>query len=57
MFVIPVLFAKYHREMLSPCKEMLEYRNGYVAINTRFTKLITALRTAAEKGVPGIFVE
>jgi hypothetical protein len=32
MFVIPVPFAKYHREMLAHCKEMLEYRNGYVGI-------------------------
>lgn len=29
---------------------MLEYRNGYVAINPKFTRLITALRTAVEKG-------
>lgn len=49
-FVIPVPFAKYHREMLSHCKQMLEYRNGYVAINPKFTKLITSLRTAVEKG-------
>jgi hypothetical protein len=50
MFVIPVPFARYHREMLAHTKELLEYRNGYVAINPRFTKLITALRTAVEKG-------
>jgi hypothetical protein len=30
--------------------QMLEYRNGYVAINPRFTKLTTTLRTAVEKG-------
>ena len=36
--------------MLVHCKEMLEYRNGYVAINPRHSKLITALRTAAENG-------
>jgi hypothetical protein len=28
----------------------LEYRNGYVVINPRYNKLITALRTAVEKG-------
>lgn len=28
----------------------MEYRNGYVAINPKFTKLIIALRTAVEKG-------
>lgn len=51
MFVIPVPFAKYHKEMLAHCKEMLEYRNGYVAINPfKQSKLITALRTAVENG-------
>lgn len=50
MFVIPVPFAKYHKEMLAHCKKMLEYRNGYIAINPRFTKLITELRTAVENG-------
>lgn len=50
MFVIPVPFAKYHKEMLAHCKEMLEYRNGHVAISPRHTKLITALRTAVENG-------
>jgi hypothetical protein len=50
MFVIPVPFAKYHKEMLAHCKEMLEYQNGHMAINPRFNKLITALRTAVEKG-------
>lgn len=50
MFVIPVPFAKYHKEMLAHFEEMLEYRNGQIAINPRFTKLITALRTAVEKG-------
>lgn len=29
---------------------MLEYRNGLVAIHPRFSKLITSLRTALEKG-------
>ena len=51
LFVIPVPFAKYHKEMLSHCKEMLEYRNGYVAINPiKNNKSINALRTAVEKG-------
>ena len=50
MFVIPVAFAKEHKNMLAHCKEMLEYRNGYVAINPVHSKLITALRTAVEKG-------
>jgi hypothetical protein len=50
MFVIPVPFSKYHRKMLAHAKEMMEYRNGYVAINPTFTKLIISLRTAVEKG-------
>ena len=36
--------------MLAHCKEMLEYNNGVVVIYPRFNKLITALRTAVEKG-------
>jgi hypothetical protein len=50
MFVIPVPFAKYHREMLAHCKDMLEYRNRYIAIHPKHNKLVTALRTAVEKG-------
>ena len=50
MFVIPVPFSKEHKNMLAHAKEMLEYKNGQVAINPRFTKLITALRTAVENG-------
>ncbi|MGH9988603.1 MAG: hypothetical protein ACRD8W_32120 [Nitrososphaeraceae archaeon] len=50
MFVIPVLFAKYHKEMLAHCKEMLEYRNGYVAINPKHIKLIAALSIVVENG-------
>ena len=36
--------------MLAHCKELIEYQNGYVAIHPRFSKLITALRTAVENG-------
>ena len=43
MFVILVPLSKYH-------KEMLEFRNGYVAINPKFTQLVTALRAAVENG-------
>jgi hypothetical protein len=28
----------------------MEYQNGYVAINSRYYKFITALRTAVENG-------
>ena len=50
MFVIPVPFSKEHKNMLAHCKEMLEYKNGQVAIHPQFSKLITALRTAVENG-------
>jgi hypothetical protein len=36
--------------MLAHCKELMEYQNGYVAINPMHSKLITSLRTAVEKG-------
>jgi hypothetical protein len=48
MFVIPVPFSKYHKEMLAHCKELLEYQNGMVANHPRHNKLITSLRTAVE---------
>lgn len=50
MFVLPVAFAKYHKEMLAHTKKLMEYGSGVVAINPSHTKLITALRTAVEKG-------
>jgi hypothetical protein len=50
MFVLPVSFAKHHKEMLAHCKELMEYRDGQVAINPSHNKLITALRTAVENG-------
>ena len=50
MFVLPVAFAKYHKEMLAHCKEVMEYHKGRIAINPSFNKLIVALRTAVEKG-------
>lgn len=46
MFVIPVPFSKYHKDMLAHCKELLEYQNGHMSIHPRFNKLITALSTA-----------
>ena len=50
MFVLPVSFSKEHKAMLAHCKELMEYRNGYVAIHPRFNKLVTALRAAVENG-------
>jgi hypothetical protein len=47
---IPVPFAKYHKDMLAHCKEILEYQNGHMSINPRHSKLITSLRTAVENG-------
>jgi hypothetical protein len=49
-YILPVAFSKYHREMLAHTKKLLEYSTGAVAINPSHTKLITALRTAVEKG-------
>jgi hypothetical protein len=34
--------------MLTHCKELMEYQNGYVAIHPMHSKLITALRTAGK---------
>lgn len=50
MFVLPVTFNRYHKEMLAHTKKLMEYGGGMVAINPEHTKLITALRTAVEKG-------
>ena len=50
MFVIPVPFSKYHKEMLAHTKEMMEYHNGHMAIHSSKEKLITALRTPVENG-------
>jgi hypothetical protein len=50
MIVIPVHFVKEHRRMLAHAKKILEYNDGTIAINPRFDKLITSLRTAVEKG-------
>lgn len=50
MYVIPIPFSKYHKDMLAHCKEMLELEDGHIAIHPKFNKLITALRTAVEKG-------
>jgi hypothetical protein len=50
MFVLPINFSQEHKQMLTFSKELLEYGTGYMAINPSHTKLITALRTAVEKG-------
>ena len=50
MFVIPVSSSEEHKNILAHAKELMEYKNGQVAIHPRFNKLITALRTAVENG-------
>jgi hypothetical protein len=50
MFVVPVHFAKEHKRMLVHTKKVLEYNGSSIAINPRFDKLITSLRTAVENG-------
>ena len=50
MTVIPVHFVREHRRMLAHAKNILDYNNSTIAINPRFDKLITSLRTAVEKG-------
>jgi hypothetical protein len=50
MFVVPIHFSKEHCNMLAHAKKLMEYDSGVVAINPKHTKLITALRTAVEKG-------
>lgn len=50
MFVIPVPFSKYHKDMLVHCKELLEYQNGQMSIHPRFNKLITSFHNSVENG-------
>jgi hypothetical protein len=50
MHVVPMHFAKEHKQMLTHTKKILEYNWGSTAINPRFDKLITSLRTAVENG-------
>jgi hypothetical protein len=50
MTVVPVNFSMENRSTLSNCKMLMERDGGFVAINAKFMKLITALRTATEKG-------
>jgi hypothetical protein len=50
MFIVPVNFAQEHKKMLLHAKMLLEDKEDLVAINPKFDKLITSLRTAVEKG-------
>jgi hypothetical protein len=55
IFVVPVHFTKEHKRMLMHTKKVLEYNGGSIAINPRFDKLITSLRTAVEN-VEGLII-
>jgi hypothetical protein len=46
MLVIPVSFAKEHKEMLAHTKKLMENDGGQIAIAPKHDKLITSLRTA-----------
>jgi hypothetical protein len=50
MDVVPVNFSMEHKSMLGNVKVLMERDGGYVAINPKFDKLITSLRTTVEKG-------
>jgi len=50
MIVVPVPFSTQHKAMLGNVKMLMEKNDGYIAIHPTLTKLITALRTATEKG-------
>ena len=49
MDIVPINFSTEHKSMLGNCKMLLERDGGYIAINPKFDKLITSLRTAVEK--------
>jgi hypothetical protein len=46
MIVVPVPFNQEGKNMIMHCKELLEYEKPLVAINPKFEKPITAIRTA-----------
>jgi len=46
MQVVPVAFSQEGRNMIKHTKELLEFDTPLIAINSKFDKLITALRTA-----------
>ena len=48
MKIVPVNFNSEHKGMLGHCKMIFESEGGRIAINPKFEKLITALRTAVD---------
>lgn len=51
MTVIPVPFNTSGKDMLMHTKELLEYEKPLIAINSKFDKLITSLRTCQSDDV------
>jgi hypothetical protein len=48
MKIVPVNFGKEHKSMLGHCKMILENEPRKIAINPKFDKLITSVRTAVD---------
>lgn len=48
--LLPMELMEARMTKALPVAAGVEYQNGHVAISPKFTKLITALRTAVEKG-------
>jgi hypothetical protein len=48
MDVVPVNFSTEHKYMSGNCKMFLERDGRHIAINPKFDKIITSLRTAVE---------
>ena len=46
MQVVPVSFAQEGATMLAHCKNLLEHEDNLVAINPKWEKLVTALRSS-----------
>jgi len=57
MQVIPVAFGQEGRNMIKHSKELLEFDTPLIAINEKFTKLITALRTCTSDDKGGLIKE
>ena len=49
MKIVPVNFNKEHKAMLGHCKMIMEDDSGKIAINPKYDKLVTALRTAVDQ--------
>ncbi|HEY7226525.1 MAG TPA: hypothetical protein VH481_00165 [Nitrososphaeraceae archaeon] len=46
MTVVPIPFSVAGKDMIMHTKELLEYERPLIAINPKFEKVITSLRTA-----------